>query len=111
MQCVATLCWHFIAFHWQIDAKPDAGSSLPPHRSEPDACVFVSGCVTGEKPHVCGQCGESFAQSGTLKEHMQKHTGIKPFQCQLCGSGFSSSTHLNRHQRNVKCSRKLFETE
>ena len=67
--------------------------------------------MTGEKPHVCGQCGESFAQSGTLKEHVQRHTGIKPFQCQLCSTGFSSSTHLNRHQRNVKCSRKLSESE
>jgi len=36
---------------------------------------------TGGKPHICGVCMKSFAQSTYLKQHEITHTGEKPHTC------------------------------
>ena len=84
---------------------------------------------TGEKPHLCTICGESFnskqdlryhvamhkgeskfvckycqrpfLKSIQLKNHERTHTGERPFKCQECGKCFVQKIHLKTHMKGV----------
>lgn len=47
---------------------------------------------TGEKPHVCHNCGKAFGNSTNLTVHMRIHTGEKPYKCNGCGKSITLST-------------------
>ena len=51
---------------------------------------------TGDKPHSCENCGESFSIKGNLKAHMHIHLAGK-LHCELCGKSFSHKGNLDRH--------------
>uniref|UniRef100_A0A8B9J628 Uncharacterized protein n=1 Tax=Astyanax mexicanus TaxID=7994 RepID=A0A8B9J628_ASTMX len=53
--------------------------------------------VSCERPHICTDCGSSFAQERGLLEHRNIHTGEKPFQCPVCRKGFRHSRTLSKH--------------
>ena len=42
--------------------KPKSGANLKRH---------IQGVHDGEKPHICGQCGNSYSQKNNLKMHIQ----------------------------------------
>ncbi|XP_040265102.1 zinc finger protein 408 [Bufo bufo] len=52
---------------------------------------------TGEKPHTCSECGNSFRHRGNLRIHQRLHTGEKPYKCQYCGDAFPQQPELKRH--------------
>ncbi|KAJ6648569.1 Zinc finger protein [Pseudolycoriella hygida] len=46
---------------------------------------------------ICEQCGRSFTNAFSLKEHSYTHTGISPFVCKTCPKKFISSYKLKIH--------------
>lgn len=60
---------------------------------------------TGEKPHVCSECGKIFRHIGHLKTHQKVHrketqeNKSRTRICPHCGKGFDNSGKLTRHLR------------
>jgi hypothetical protein len=55
--------------------------------------------VGGGRALECKTCGQAFAQSGSLAEHMRSHTGVGPHVCETCGKAFTQSGDLVNHMR------------
>lgn len=47
---------------------------------------------TGERPHVCPQCGKTFRQSGTMYRHQQNHCKKRPHFSQNALSSYSDTS-------------------
>ncbi|XP_071076169.1 histone-lysine N-methyltransferase PRDM9 isoform X2 [Desmodus rotundus] len=54
---------------------------------------------SGEKPHVCRECGRGFTYKSVLITHQRTHSGEKPYVCRECGGGFTCKSNLITHQR------------
>jgi uncharacterized Zn-finger protein len=54
---------------------------------------------TGQKPHSCSECTNSFAQSGALQRQFRVHSGVKPVSCSYCTKSVSESGHLQTYVR------------
>ncbi|XP_057358799.1 zinc finger protein 343 [Manis pentadactyla] len=54
--------------------------------------------LSGEKPHVCSECGWGFSQKCYLIRHQKTHVEVKPYICPKCERGFSQKSHLIKHQ-------------
>ncbi|KAK2506309.1 LOW QUALITY PROTEIN: hypothetical protein MC885_017395 [Smutsia gigantea] len=62
--------------------------------------TFISNQLTlsGEKPHVCSECGWGFSQKCYLIRYQKTHAEVKPYICLKYGWGFSQKSHLIKHQ-------------
>lgn len=54
---------------------------------------------TGERKHICGQCGKGFQEAIALKLHSRLHTGEKPHGCDICGKSFATKSSWTVHHR------------
>ena len=56
---------------------------------------------TGEKPHVCGECGRSFGFLTAYRRHLVTHSDARPFKCDLCEKTFRLRATLKNHARDA----------
>ena len=55
---------------------------------------------TGDKSHLCCECGQSFGSASTLIDHKKrKHLFMRDHQCQKCKKGFFTKQELEAHVR------------
>lgn len=52
---------------------------------------------TGDRPHVCDECGKGFKHKSNLHEHKLTHTNNQQHPCNLCFKYFSTKCNLKQH--------------
>jgi len=64
-------------------------------------------CVpaTGEKPHRCPECNQTFRIKKTLTKHMVTHSDARPFNCPHCSATFKRKDKLKYHVDHVHSAR------
>ncbi len=65
------------------------------------SCVHV----TGEKPHRCPECNQTFRIKKTLTKHMVIHSDARPFNCPHCSATFKRKDKLKYHVDHVHSTR------
>lgn len=68
--------------------RPSAGNYLRLHQKT----------HTGEKHHVCSECGKALCQKSALRIYPRIHTGEKPYICSECGKALASP--VSSHYEN-----------
>lgn len=69
-----------------------------------NVCLSVL-CVTGEKPHRCPECHQTFRIKKTLTKHMVIHSDVRPFNCPHCSATFKRKDKLKYHVDHVHSTR------
>lgn len=49
---------------------------------------------TGERPHICPECGKTFALKHCLSTHLLLHSSERPYKCLECNKSFTLKHHL-----------------
>ncbi|XP_042367630.1 zinc finger protein 557-like isoform X2 [Plectropomus leopardus] len=47
--------------------------------------------------NTCSECGKTFANRSTLKQHRAVHSSARPFKCSQCSKTYKNQRDLNRH--------------
>uniref|UniRef100_A0A452HHI0 Uncharacterized protein n=1 Tax=Gopherus agassizii TaxID=38772 RepID=A0A452HHI0_9SAUR len=86
----------------QQQEVPGYGESQGTSVGRPHKCleylVKHQAVHTGERPHKCVDCGQSFLQRSTLLDDQAVHTGEKSHKCLDCGKSFTQRSNLMAHQ-------------
>lgn len=69
-----------------------------------NVCLSVL-CITGEKPHRCPECHQTFRIKKTLTKHMVIHSDVRPFNCPHCSATFKRKDKLKYHVDHVHSTR------
>jgi len=51
------------------------------------------------KTFPCDKCEKQYSTNWSLKQHYLKHTGEKPHKCEMCGESFALKKDLNKHMK------------
>ncbi len=62
---------------------------------------------SGEKPHRCVICNQTFRIKKTLTKHMVIHSDVRPFSCPHCSATFKRKDKLKYHVDHVHSGRPL----
>ncbi|XP_059088578.1 zinc finger and SCAN domain-containing protein 2-like [Tigriopus californicus] len=62
--------------------------------------------ITTDGRHICGECGNSLANSWGLDAHIKTVHGRKTFQCDYCDKAFKRRDHLVNHTNSIHTGRK-----
>lgn len=62
---------------------------------------------SGEKPHKCVICNQTFSIKKTLTKHMVIHSDVRPFNCPHCSATFKRKDKLKYHVDHVHSVRLL----
>ena len=54
---------------------------------------------TKERPYSCSQCGKTFSEAKSLKDHASIHTNERPHHCPQCGKNFRLLSTFRTHER------------
>ncbi|XP_028831766.1 zinc finger and BTB domain-containing protein 41 isoform X2 [Denticeps clupeoides] len=54
---------------------------------------------SGEKPHLCSICGQSFRHGSSYRLHLRVHHDDKRYECDECGKTFIRHDHLTKHKK------------
>ncbi|OUM70628.1 hypothetical protein PIROE2DRAFT_30688, partial [Piromyces sp. E2] len=49
----------------------------------------------------CSICNKVFNRKYDLRRHVRLHTNNTPYKCKACGQGFARSDYLKNHIRNT----------
>ncbi|XP_047004563.1 gastrula zinc finger protein XlCGF49.1-like [Schistocerca americana] len=68
---------------------------------------------TGEKPHMCAECGKRFSQRRNYRYHLSLHSGSREFEasCPVCAKVFSDRGYLSSHMKIHRDQREYACTE
>ncbi len=61
---------------------------------------------SGEKPHRCVICNQTFRIKKTLTKHMVIHSDVRPFSCPHCSATFKRKDKLKYHVDHVHSGRR-----
>ncbi|XP_053235047.1 zinc finger protein 91-like isoform X1 [Podarcis raffonei] len=90
---------------------PESSASEKSSEGEPAASADQQSTDTGDGPHECEDCGESFMWRDKLLCHQAMHTETKPYLCSMCGQDFIRKDSLEAHEKThgFECSKRFEE--
>ena len=54
-----------------------------------------------DKAFKCHLCPKAYGMKHALNQHMYVHTGERPHVCQYCGDTFNDQSNLRQHETSV----------
>jgi DNA-directed RNA polymerase subunit RPC12/RpoP len=67
------------------------------------AMEMVRMAESGERKHVCKECGKGFKTKQDLSRHNPTHSNVKAYKCDVegCDKSFASAGNMSTHKRTI----------
>lgn len=81
----------------QPPEHPDSSSGNNNSNTNPNSLEYMESFRNAEGKYQCVSCDKSYLHFKHLKRHYMKHTGNRPHVCRICQDTFCRSDILKRH--------------